>query len=77
MFSEIDYPALMEMIERRNIHLHNKGFADSKYCTSFNIYKFNIGDYAYIDSEYLFIKVFNSLSRFATNFEKVFNIGTV
>lgn len=77
LFSEIDYPALMEMIERRNIHLHNKGFADSKYCTSFNIYKFNIGDYAYIDSEYLFIKAFNSLSRFATNFEKVFNIGTV
>lgn len=74
LFSEIDYPALMEMIERRNIHLHNKGFADSKYCTSFNIYKFNIGDYVYIDSEYLFIKVFNTLSQFATNFEKVFNI---
>ena len=74
LFSEIEYSALMEMIERRNIHLHNKGYADSKYCTSFNIYNFNVGDYVYIDSEYLFIKVFNTLSQFATNFEKIFNI---
>lgn len=69
IFIDIEYPMLMEMIERRNIHLHNKGFVDNKYYSSFNIYKLNIGDYAYIDSEYLFIKAFNTLSRFATNIE--------
>lgn len=74
IFMNVDYPLLMEMIERRNIHLHNKGFADSKYCNSFNIYKLNIGDYAYIDSEYLFIKMFNTLSQFITNIEKELTI---
>lgn len=74
LFSGIDYPTLMEMIERRNIHLHNKGYADYKYCTSYNIYRFNIGDYVYIDSKYLFTNVFNILSQFATNFEKFFEV---
>lgn len=74
VFSGIDYPILMEMIARRNIHLHNKGYADSKYCSAFNIYKLNVGDYAYIDGEYLFIKVFNTLSHFVTNFEKMLNL---
>lgn len=77
LFSGIDYTALMEMIERRNIHLHSKGCADLKYCTSFNIYKFNVGDYVYIDSEYLFTKVFNTLSQFATNIEKTLNAEDV
>lgn len=70
IFKDIEYPVLMEMVERRNIHLHNKGYADNKYCGSFNIYKLNVGDYAYIDSEYLFIKVMNTLSKFSTNIEK-------
>ena len=74
IFIDIEYPMLMEMIERRNIHLHNKGFADNKYCSSFNIYKMNLGDYAYIDSEYLFIKVFNTLLQFTTNIEKELSI---
>ncbi len=69
IFDDIEYPELMEMIERRNIHLHNKGFVDDKYCDSFNIYRLNKGDYAYIDSNYLFIKVFNTLSQFVTNIE--------
>ena len=59
----------MEMVERRNIHLHNKGYADNKYYNSFNIYKFNVDDYVNIDSEYLFIKVMNTLSKFLTNVE--------
>ena len=65
----------MEMIERRNIHLHNKGFVDNKYFDSFNIYKFNIGDYAYIDNEYLFIKVMNALAQFSSNIERELCIG--
>ena len=35
-----------------------------------NIYKFNIGDYAYIDNEYLFIKVMNTLAQFSSNIER-------
>lgn len=69
IFKDIEYPVLMEMVERRNIHLHNKGYADKKYCSSFNIYKLNVGDYVYIDGEYLFIKVMNTLSKFSTNIE--------
>ncbi len=69
IFKDIEYPVLMEMVERRNIHLHNKGYADNKYCSSFNIYKFNVDDYVNIDSEYLFIKVMNTLSKFLTNIE--------
>lgn len=42
---------------------------DKKYCSSFNIYKLNVGDYVYIDREYLFIKVMNTLSKFSTNIE--------
>lgn len=70
IFNGIEYLMLMEMIERRNVHLHNKGFVDNKYYNSFNIYKLSIGDYAYIDSNYLFIKVFNTLSQFSINIEK-------
>lgn len=77
IFSGIDYPMLLEMIERRNIHLHNKGFVDNKYHTACNIYKFNLNDYAYIDSDYLFIKVFNILSKFANNFERVFRLESI
>lgn len=42
---------LMEMIERRNIHLHNKGIVDKKYCSFFNIYHFHEGEYAFIDNK--------------------------
>lgn len=77
IFSNIDYPKLLEMIERRNIHLHNKGFVDTKYLKSYNVYKFKLNDYAYIDDEYLLIKVFNTLSQFASNFEKVFNLEAI
>lgn len=72
LFDGIDYAKLMEMIERRNIHLHHKGYVDEKYYSSFNIYSLSVGDYAFIDSKYLFINVFNTLSHFATNFDKVF-----
>lgn len=70
LFDGIKYPMLMEMIERRNIHLHNKGFVDNKYYNGFNLYKFNVGDYAYIDRKYLFDVVFNAMSTFTTNMEK-------
>lgn len=38
-----------------------------------NLYKFDVSEYAFIDSEHLFIKVFNALSQFAANLEKEFS----
>lgn len=67
----------MEMIERRNIHLHNKGIVDEKYCGFFNIYHFCDGEYAFIDDKYLFTIVFNTLSQFTKNMEKELNIDNV
>lgn len=77
LFTGVEYPMLMEMIERRNIHLHNKGVVDKKYCSSFNIYHFYEGEYAFIDDEYLFAKVFNTLSQFSINMEIELNIDNV
>lgn len=72
LFDGIDYAKLMEMIECRNVHLHHKGCVDEKYHNSFNIYNLSVGDYAFIDCKYLFDGVFNTLSHFATNFDKAF-----
>ena len=71
LFGNLDYLDLMEMIERRNVHLHNKGIVDEHYKNNYNKYNFDLGDYAYIDSEYLFIKVFNTLSAFVTNLDSL------
>lgn len=73
VFCDVDYSNLMEMVERRNIHLHNKGHVDSKYCSSFNIYRLSVGEYACINNEYLFAKVFNTLSQFTANIEQHFS----
>ena len=77
LFTGVEYPVLMEMIERRNIHLHNKGIVDEKYCGFFNIYHFCDGEYAFIGDKYLFTIVFNTLSQFTKNMEKELNIDNV
>jgi len=71
LFDKKEFEKVMEIIGRRNIHLHNKGFVDEIYCKSFNLYSFNVGEYAFIDSNYLFIEVFNTLSTFVTNLYKL------
>lgn len=71
LFDGIKFNELMELIERRNVHLHNKGFVDSKYCSKYNLNGYNVGDYAFIDSKYLFIRTFNTLSNFITNLNTV------
>ena len=43
---------IIEMINRRNVHLHNNGIADEKYIGDINIYGFSIGDILPIDKEY-------------------------
>lgn len=50
---------LLEMVLRRNVHIHNRGLVDSKYLETnengvprYNIYKFAAGAVANIDSAY-------------------------
>lgn len=73
VFDNIDFPNFMEMVSRRNIHIHNKGIVDDKYCENYNIYKFKKGDFAYINNDYLLVNVFNTLLTFAQNLQNLLN----
>lgn len=46
------YPALQEMIGRRNVHIHHNGIADQMYLSNFNIYRATLGDHLSISKEY-------------------------
>jgi len=46
------YPALQEMIGRRNVHIHHNGIADQMYFSNFNIYRATLGDHLSISKEY-------------------------
>ena len=55
-----DFAKLVELVLRRNIHVHNRGIVDERYLDKnikempkFNIYGFDLGDYAKIDNKYL------------------------
>jgi hypothetical protein len=57
--SDNQFAKLIELILRRNIHIHNLGIVDEKYLEkkkndspAFNIYRFNLGEYAKIDNKY-------------------------
>lgn len=54
-----DWNRLSEMIQRRNLHVHNRGFVDERYLETddsgvarFNIDKLSLGDMAVIDQDY-------------------------
>ncbi len=47
------YPALQEMIGRRNVHIHHNGVADKMYIDQFNLFGATEGDYLTISKEYL------------------------
>jgi hypothetical protein len=60
------YNDILEMVSRRNIHLHNKGIIDQKYFEKGNgsqKYKLKKGQYAEIDSSYYF-DISNKLEEF-------------
>lgn len=63
------YLTLMEIIQRRNLHIHKKGIVDEKYFTKGNGSELGIsvGDYAVIDNEYMH-KATVLLEKFVTNF---------
>lgn len=63
------YLTLMEIIQRRNLHIHKKGIVDEKYFTKGNGSEQGISvcDYAVIDNEYMH-KATELLEKFVTNF---------
>ncbi|MDE6604544.1 MAG: hypothetical protein K2K85_00795, partial [Clostridia bacterium] len=71
VFDNINFPNLMEMVSRRNIHIHNKGIVDDKYSEKYNIYGLKKGDFAFIDNNYLLANVFNTLLTFAQNLQNL------
>ena len=73
IFEHVNFSNLMEMVSRRNIHIHNKGIVDDKYCENYNIYGLKKGDFASIDNNYLLANVFNTLLIFAENLQKILN----
>ena len=52
---------LIELVMRRNVHVHNRGKVDERYLETdpeskkpkYNLYKFKLGDVACIDAAYL------------------------
>lgn len=67
-----DLTKLFESINRRNIHIHNKGIVDSKYILDANPYSFKLGDTAFISRDYLYtiFKLFTSFDNKITKFHK-------
>ncbi len=54
-----DFAKLVELILRRNVHIHNRGIVDERYLDKnikeipqFNVYGFELDDYARIDNKY-------------------------
>ena len=68
VFDRIEYHKIMEMVNRRNIHIHNKGVVDERYVEEFNIYSYDTGEYAAITKQY-FESATSILSTFIQNLE--------
>jgi hypothetical protein len=51
-YIKANFPKLIECMNRRNVHLHNNGYADNKYINIYNIYDYNIDDALTIDEAY-------------------------
>ncbi|MDP4143167.1 MAG: hypothetical protein Q8936_01615 [Bacillota bacterium] len=60
---------IIEMVKRRNIHVHNNGIVDKQYLEEkekYNIYRLEYGDFAVINNEY-FIHISEILKEFITH----------
>ena len=69
VFNSIEYRKIMEMVNRRNIHIHNQGLVDARYVEQFNNDQLDIGDYAQISKQY-FSDAASLLKKFIENLEK-------
>ncbi len=73
VFDGIEYKEIMEMVNRRNIHIHNQGIADPRYVEEYNYFGLNIGEYAPISKQY-FMNAEGVLKQFILNIGNVFSI---
>lgn len=64
------YECILEMIQRRNVHVHKKGIVDEKYFSKGNGRQLglNNGDYAAIDYLY-YLNSYETLNGFIANFQ--------
>jgi len=69
----IEYKNIMEMVNRRNIHIHNQGVADARYIENYNIFGLEINDYAQISKQY-FLDAVAMLKTIIQNIETEFAI---
>ena len=72
-FEDNEFEQLLEIINIRNIHIHNKGVIDKKFLDEgYNLKKFKLGQTAVIDKSFLF-DVFKILSSIYSKIDKKFN----
>lgn len=69
----LDFSKLLETINRRNIHIHNKGIVDNKYVEDINPYSYKLGDTAFITREYLY----NTFELFSSLESKLINLNSI
>lgn len=69
----IEYKNIMEMVNRRNIHIHNQGVADARYIENYNIFGLEMNDYAQISKQY-FLDAVAILKKIIQNIEFEFAI---
>ncbi len=75
VFDGVEYKEIMEMVNRRNIHIHNQGIADPRYVEEYNYFGLDSGEYAPISKQY-FMNAEEVLKQFILNIENVFNINS-
>ena len=69
----IEYKNIIEMVNRRNIHIHNQGIADARYIENYNIFGLEMNDYAQISKQY-FLDAVAMLKKIIQNIESEFAI---
>lgn len=69
----IEYKNIMEMVNRRNIHIHNQRIVDVRYIENYNIFGLDTGDYAQISKQY-FLDAVAILKTIIQNIETQFTI---
>ena len=73
VFNDLEYKNVMELVNRRNIHIHNQGIVDSRYVEECNNFGLEVGDYAQISKQY-FLDAVAMLKKTIQNIESEFAI---
>lgn len=66
------FPTVLEMVQRRNLHIHKSGIVDEKYFTKGNggSLGLSIGDYTIIDKTY-YVQASKNLAQLIVNIDNL------